>query len=88
MINMILLMFFGLLLGIIYFGGLWWTVHHAVVSARPASWFFGSLLLRVGLTLGGFYLAAGDDWKRPVACLLGFIAARSIVIRLTLGSDK
>jgi F1F0 ATPase subunit 2 len=29
----------GLLLGAIFFGGLWWTVRKGVSSKRPALWF-------------------------------------------------
>lgn len=73
----------GMLLGAMYFGGLWWTVRKGLASPRPAQWFIFSLLLRLGLTLSGFYLVAGNDWKKLLACLLGFIIARIIVIRLT-----
>src|SRR5512135_767773 len=73
----------GMLLGAIYFGGLWWTVRKGLASPRPAQWFIVSLLLRLGLTLLGFYFVAGDDWKKLLACLLGFVIARVIVIRLT-----
>lgn len=83
MIDLLLAMIFGVVLGTLYFGGLWWTVKKAVCAMRPASWFIVSLLLRLGITLSGFYFVAGDDWKKLLACLLGFIAARAIVIRLT-----
>ena len=45
----------GVLLGAFFFGGLWWTVRKGVSSERPALWFFGSLLLRMSITLAGFY---------------------------------
>ena len=83
MIDLLLAMTFGELLGTLYFGGLWWTVKKAVASVSPASWFIFSLLLRLVFTLCGFYLVAGDDWRKLLACLLGFITARAIVIRLT-----
>ncbi|MBU1214703.1 MAG: hypothetical protein KKF58_02040 [Gammaproteobacteria bacterium] len=73
----------GLLLGAMYFVGLWWTVRRALASPRPAQWFILSLLLRVSLVLTGFYLVAGDDWRRLLACLSGFVIARIIVIRIT-----
>lgn len=73
----------GMLLGAMFFGGLWWTVSKGLASPRPAQWFIGSLLLRLGIALSGFYFAAGGDWKRLLACLLGFILARAIVTRLT-----
>lgn len=73
----------GGILGILFFGGLWWTVLKGLASPRPALWFFGSLLLRTGIVLGGFYVAAGSDWKRWLACLAGFALARLLVTRLT-----
>jgi len=73
----------GVGLGAIFFGGLWWTVRKASSSARPASWFLGSALLRMGIALTGFYLVAGPDWQRLLACLLGFVMARLLVTRLT-----
>jgi F1F0 ATPase subunit 2 len=80
---LVLALFAGLLLGAIFFGGLWWTVHRGVSSPRPAFWFLGSSLLRMGLVLVGFYLVGREDWKRLVACLLGFVVARFIVMCLT-----
>jgi F1F0 ATPase subunit 2 len=73
----------GLLLGALFFGGLWWTVRKGVLSKSPALWFLGSMLLRMGIVLVGFYLVGRGDWQRLVACLLGFIIARLIVTRLT-----
>jgi F1F0 ATPase subunit 2 len=70
-------------LGAIFFGGLWWTVRRGVSSPRPALWFFGSLLLRMSIALAGFYFVGRGHWERLVACLLGFIIARFIVMRLT-----
>ena len=73
----------GMLLGVMFFGGLSWTVRKGLASPRPAQWFIGSLLLRTAITLTGFYFVAGTDWKKMLACLLGFIIARIIVTRLT-----
>ena len=71
----------GALLGVLFFGGLWWTVQKGLASETPALWFLGSLVLRTGLTLSGFYLIAQGDWSRFVACVLGFLIARVIVVR-------
>ena len=78
----------GLLLGAIFFGGLWWTVRKGASSARPALWFFGSLLLRISLTLAGFYAVSDGHWGKLLVCLLGFTMARLIVTRLTRFADK
>ena len=71
----------GALLGAFFFGGLWWTVQKGVTSERPALWFLGSLLLRTGMILAGFYLVSQGHWSRLVACLLGFVIARVIVVK-------
>lgn len=73
----------GLLLGALFFGGLWWTVQKGLAAKQPALWFGLSFLLRTGIVLAGFYFVAGPDWKRLLLCLTGFIIARLIVTRLT-----
>jgi F1F0 ATPase subunit 2 len=73
----------GVLLGAMFFGGLWWTVQKGVSSKWSALWFFGSLLLRTSIVLAGFYTVVRGDWERLLVCLLGFVMARSIVTRLT-----
>jgi F1F0 ATPase subunit 2 len=73
----------GLLLGAIFFAGLWWTVRKGVLSKHPALWFLGSMLLRMSIVLLGFCFVGRGDWQRLVVCLLGFIIARYIVMRLT-----
>ena len=73
----------GLMLGAIFFGGLWWTVRKGVSSKHPALWFLGSMVVRMSIVLAGFYFVGRGDWQRLTACLVGFIIARFIVLRLT-----
>lgn len=73
----------GLLLGAIFFGGLWWTVRLGMTSRGPALLFLGSLLLRTIVVVAGFYTVGAGQWQRFLACLLGFVIARFIIIRLT-----
>lgn len=73
----------GIVLGALFFGGLWWTTRNALVADNPGLWFFGSLLLRNGLVLTGFYFVTSGDWHRALACMFGFIVARLMVLRLT-----
>ena len=51
----------GTLLGAFFFGGLWWTVQKGMTSEAPALWFLGSLLLRTGLILAGFYFVVAES---------------------------
>jgi F1F0 ATPase subunit 2 len=79
----------GALLGAFFFGGLWWTVQKGMTSERSALWFLGSLLLRTGTVLAGFYFVSHDHWSRFLACLAGFVIARIIVVkRLTRAPAK
>jgi F1F0 ATPase subunit 2 len=73
----------GVLLGVIFFGGLWWTVRRGILSATPALWFFGSLLIRSTTALAGFYAVSQGEWRRLLACLLGFLLARFAVMRVS-----
>lgn len=72
----------GLALGAMFFGGLWWTVRKGIASPVPALWFLGSMLLRTGLALAGFFYASAGEWRRLLACLAGFVIARILVMRL------
>ncbi len=49
----------GVLLGAIFFGGLWWTVRRGVSSGQVALWFLGSMLLRTCIVLAGFLFCPG-----------------------------
>jgi uncharacterized protein (TIGR03437 family) len=73
----------GVVIGAIFFGGLWWTVSRGISSQRPALWFLGSLLARMSVALAGFYFVSGGHWERLLMCLLGFVTARLVVTRLT-----
>lgn len=76
----------GLMLGAFFFGGLWWTVIHAMLSKQPVLWLIGSKLLRMGVALGGFYLVGGAHLERWLLCLTGFVLARLVTRWLTRAS--
>ena len=82
-LTLILSLIAGILLGSIFFGGLWWTILKGVLSRRPAVWFLSSMLLRGSIALAGFYFVSHGDWRRLLACLSGFLIARVVVMRLT-----
>jgi F1F0 ATPase subunit 2 len=72
----------GVLLGAFFFGGLWWTIR----TGSPSQWsgllFSASLLVRMAVAVTGFYLVSHGDWRKLVACLVGFLLARIAVTRL------
>jgi F1F0 ATPase subunit 2 len=73
----------GGLLGVVFFGGLWWTVQRGASSPTPARWFFGSFVLRTAIVLAGFYAVGAGQPVRLGLCLLGFLLARAVVLRAT-----
>lgn len=77
----------GVALGLFYFGGLWLTLRLVPSSRYAGLLVSGSLLLRMGVTLPGFYLVMGGHVERMVACLSGFIAAR-LLLAGRLGPGK
>ena len=78
-VHLMLVLTTGVLLGAIFFGGLWWTIQKGLSSKSSALWFFSSLLLRTSVVLIGFYFIGRGHWERLVVCLLGFIMARFVV---------
>ena len=80
---LVLALLAGGVLGAIFFGGLWWTVRLGLSSKWAAVWFLGSLLLRTAIALSGFYFVSHGDWRKVLACLLGFLGARFLVLLVT-----
>lgn len=77
----ILAFFAGSILGFFFFGGLWWTVQKGTTTKYPALLFLGSILVRTAVVLAGFFWIAGDHFGRLLACLLGFIVTRFLMLR-------
>lgn len=75
----------GGLLGTFFFLGLWWTVRKIIAAELSGLGALGSLVLRTGVTVAGFYLICvyrvEPHWERWVACLAGFSLARFCVKR-------
>jgi F1F0 ATPase subunit 2 len=71
----------GIALSLFFFGGLWWTTRRGMASSMPAAWFLPSLMLRTGVVAAGFYAVSLGDWHRLMACMLGFLGARTVLIR-------
>ena len=73
----------GMVLGALFFGGLWWTVRRGLTATNPALWFGLSALVRVAITVTGLYYIARSGWPSLLACLCGLLIARVAVMRLT-----
>lgn len=82
-INMLPSLLIGALLGIIFFGGLWLTVKKGLNSKNSALIFTGSFVIRMAITLIGFYLVVQYGWENMLVSLAGFLIARIVIVRLT-----
>lgn len=78
----------GVILGVLFFGGLWLTIHLGLRSDKTALIFTGSFILRVAITLLGFYFVGADSWQKLLVCLGGFLLARLVVSHVHLKNNK
>ncbi len=83
MLYMLLVLIGGIILGTIFFGGLWLTVKRAMSSKIPGLLFMSSFFFRTGIALIGFYTLASGSWKRMLTCVLGFIVGRLLIKHFT-----
>lgn len=72
----------GLLLGGLYFGGLWAVVRRLDRARRPGLWLLASAVVRVAALLPILYLVMEGRPERLVAALVGFLGARLALTRL------
>ena len=77
----------GLLLGATYFGGLWFTVKRLSKTANPGLWMLASFAMRVSLLLLGIYAFTNGQWEGILACLVGFLIARTVWIHRLRGTE-
>lgn len=78
-IYLILSLLAGGLLGVFFFGGLWWTVQKITGSGRPYMISVISFIVRTAIVLAGFYFLIKVGWQFMIAALFGFIIARTIL---------
>lgn len=71
----------GFVLGLFYFGGLWWTVNQLTTARYVGALFAVSFLLRTAVTLYGFYWIIDLRWERALIAVVGFVLARLFTVR-------
>jgi F1F0 ATPase subunit 2 len=71
----------GVVLGLVYFAGLWYTVRNLLNARRPALWTAVSFALRAGFCMMGFFWLADGGWQLVLAALAGFLLVRQVMIR-------
>lgn len=72
----------GILLGILFFGGLWRTTSRLSSVRHPALWMLASMLLRFAIVLAGFLLLARHGGLVSLLiALASFVATRLVIVR-------
>ncbi len=89
MSSLLLIFTAGILLGLVFFWGLWVTVNHLSQVRYPAVWMLGSLVLRFGLVLMVFYLLARNgNWQYVLVAAIGFALSRLLIAYCTQGNKE
>jgi F1F0 ATPase subunit 2 len=70
----------GLLLGLFFFGGLYWSVEKLAQVKNPAILMLLSLLVRMAALMGGFILLFKRSLAEGVAALFGVIFVKFLLI--------
>lgn len=78
----------GIVIGILFFGGLWWTTRKAVTSKKPAILFALSFIVRLSITILLFYVLSAGHWEELLICFAGFLVGRLIVALATRTKKK
>lgn len=78
LLTWLLAAFGGTVLGLFYFAGLWFTLQRLPNHPHPALWVAGSFILRLAISLTGFYIILGSDRSliRLGIALLAFLVVR------------
>jgi len=71
----------GICLRIFNFFGLWLTVRRLTTARRPVLMSLSSFFGRLAVVLLGFYFVMGGRWERLIACFVGFLAIRVVLVR-------
>ena len=71
----------GVLLGIIYFGGLWLTIRHLAERGGSPWLLAGSFLVRTVFLLSVFYALVIYHWAYLMVALAAFLAVRQVALK-------
>ncbi|MCB1985334.1 MAG: ATP synthase subunit I [Burkholderiales bacterium] len=82
LLYLVLMFLCGVVLGGIYFFGLWFTVQRIHNGKHPVFWLISSMAVRMILLLLAFYLILSyGNWIHLLAVLAGFVVLRMIYTR-------
>ncbi|PWN05989.1 ATP synthase subunit I [Rhodohalobacter mucosus] len=78
----------GIILSLIFFGGLWYTLKHMENWRRQWILVAGSFIVRNAIVLAAFYFLILQHWSALVAAFIAFMITRQVVVRLTASPEN
>ncbi|MFO8068586.1 MAG: ATP synthase subunit I [Alkalibacterium sp.] len=72
--------FIGVILGIIFFGGLYWTIQKLTEVKQPGLLMIGSLIVRMAVLLSVLFYVSKSGYKGILYAMLGMFLVRVIMI--------
>lgn len=85
-VDLLFIILIGFGLGTMFFYGLWKTICKITTAKAPILWLLVSMILRISITVIGFYLVAlfqsNGQLKRLLLCLFGFLLARFVITKI------
>jgi F1F0 ATPase subunit 2 len=82
LLELLLFVAVGLVLGGAYFGGLWYTTLRLPQARHPGYLIAASACIRLGLLAAALYAMAPQGWQALAAGLVGILLARGIFVRV------
>jgi len=78
----------GLVLGLLFYGGLWLTIQLCLKKTNAALWIFASMIARTIIVVAGFYFLSDGNIYKIITIFLGFLTTRLVVKNLIQRSVK
>lgn len=72
--------FGGVVLGLVFFGGLYWSVNKLPTVKNPALLMMGSMVARMAILLVGLYFLMAGDIKNLLAAVVGVMVIKFVMI--------
>jgi F1F0 ATPase subunit 2 len=72
--------FGGVVLGLVFFGGLYWSVQQLPTVKHPGLLMMASLLMRMAVLLTGLYFLMAGEIKNLLAAVVGVMLMKFVMI--------
>lgn len=79
-IEILLALFAGIAVGLLYFGGLWWTVNRLQEANRPLAFYLASFAMRLSMIVVLVLLVLQVNTVHLFVGILGFFLARLFLV--------